>query len=96
MKFVTPIWHPNVYPSGEVCISILHEPGDDITNPQEPAELRWSPVHSVESIVLSVISMLSDPNGESPANPDAAKQWREDRKRFQRLATRCVKDSLRC
>jgi len=72
MKFVTPIWHPNVYPSGEVCISILHEPGDDITNPQEPAELRWSPVHSVESIVLSVISMLSDPNGESPANPDAA------------------------
>lgn len=29
--------------------------------------------------MLSVISMLSSPNDESPANVDAAKMWREDR-----------------
>ena len=47
MKFVTPIWHPNVYPNGEVCISILHEPGEDTTNPQETAAMRWNPIHTV-------------------------------------------------
>uniref|UniRef100_A0A7S0QVK3 UBC core domain-containing protein n=1 Tax=Cryptomonas curvata TaxID=233186 RepID=A0A7S0QVK3_9CRYP len=35
MKFTTPIWHPNVYTNGDVCISILHEPGEDAFNPQE-------------------------------------------------------------
>ncbi len=33
---------------------------------------RWLPVHTVETILLSVISMLADPNYESPANVDAA------------------------
>ena len=29
MHFVSQMFHPNVYPNGEVCISILHPPGDD-------------------------------------------------------------------
>ena len=42
-------------------------------NPQEKACERWLPIHTVTSIALSVISMLADPNDESPANVDAAK-----------------------
>jgi hypothetical protein len=34
--------------------------------------MRWLPVHTVETIVLSVISILSSPNDESPANLEAA------------------------
>ncbi|KAJ0962362.1 hypothetical protein J5N97_030190 [Dioscorea zingiberensis] len=60
-----------VYPDGRVCISILHAPGDD-PNGYELASERWTPVHTVESIVLSIISMLSSPNDESPANIEAA------------------------
>ncbi len=31
MTFTSEIWHPNVYyPSGEVCISILHPPGKGV------------------------------------------------------------------
>ena len=29
MQFVTPMWHPNIYEDGKVCISILHSPGTD-------------------------------------------------------------------
>ncbi|EYB95858.1 hypothetical protein Y032_0155g3057 [Ancylostoma ceylanicum] len=29
MKFVSEIWHPNIDKDGHVCISILHDPGDD-------------------------------------------------------------------
>ena len=60
-----------VYEDGEVCISILHEPGEDKFGYEKASE-RWSPVHTVESVVLSVISMLSDPNPESAANIVAA------------------------
>jgi hypothetical protein len=54
-----------------VCISILHEPGDDKFGYEKASE-RWLPVHTVETILISVISMLADPNDESPANVDAA------------------------
>eukprot|EP01103_Thecamoeba_quadrilineata_P007707 TRINITY_DN17550_c0_g1_i1.p1 TRINITY_DN17550_c0_g1~~TRINITY_DN17550_c0_g1_i1.p1 ORF type:complete len:167 (+),score=31.19 TRINITY_DN17550_c0_g1_i1:24-524(+) len=90
MKFVSEIWHPNVFKTGEVCISILHPPGDDKYGYEKASE-RWNPIHTVETILISVISMLSDPNDESPANLDAAKEWREDRPTFKRKVARCVR-----
>ncbi len=57
--------------NGSVCISILHDPGDDRYGYEKASE-RWLPVHTVETILISVISMLADPNDESPANVDAA------------------------
>lgn len=47
-----------VYPDGRVCISILHPPGDD-PNQYESSSERWSPVQSIEKILLSVVSMLA-------------------------------------
>ncbi len=47
----------------------------------------------VETIMISIISMLSSPNDESPANIDAAKQWREDREGFKRRVARVVRKS---
>ena len=61
----------SVDPEGNVCISILHEPGDDKYGYEKASE-RWLPIHTVETILVSVISMLADPNDESPANVDAA------------------------
>lgn len=72
MIFKTKMWHPNIYPDGKVCISILHPPGEDNMNAQETAEERWRPILGVEAILISVISMLNDPNIESPANLDAS------------------------
>ena len=57
--------------SGDVCISILHDPGEDKFGYERPEE-RWLPIHTVETIMVSVISMLADPNDESPANLDAS------------------------
>ncbi|KDQ16892.1 hypothetical protein BOTBODRAFT_30264 [Botryobasidium botryosum FD-172 SS1] len=89
MRFITPMWHPNIYNNGEqkgeVCISILHPPGDDQFGYEDAGE-RWLPVHSVESILLSVISLLSadNPNTDSPANVDAAKEVRTDLRGYKR------------
>ena len=82
MKFVTEMWHPNIYPDGKVCISILHPPGEDEFNEMETADERWRPIIGVESIIISVISMLNDPNLDSPANIDAAKNFKENKESY--------------
>ncbi|KJX97234.1 ubiquitin-conjugating enzyme e2 like protein [Zymoseptoria brevis] len=92
LKFETPIFHPNVYENGNVCISILHPPEEDQYG-YESASERWSPVQTPETILLSVISMLSSPNDESPANIEAGKLWREDKKEFKKRVRKCVRDS---
>jgi ubiquitin-conjugating enzyme E2 G2 len=79
-----------VYPSGLVCISILHAPGDD-PNHYEHASERWSPIQSVEKILISVMSMLAEPNDESPANVEAAKMWRDRREEYEKK----VRDNVR-
>mmetsp|Transcript_30164 Transcript_30164/g.63046 ORF Transcript_30164/g.63046 Transcript_30164/m.63046 type:complete len:177 (-) Transcript_30164:1190-1720(-) len=93
MTFVSEMWHPNVYPDGRVCISILHPPGEDEFNQQESAEERWRPILGVEQILVSVISMLSDPNDESPANLDAAVMWRNDKTAFKKKVRQVVRKS---
>ncbi len=66
-----------MYPDGRVCISILHPPGEDKFNEKESADERWRPILGVEAILVSVMSMLHDPNDESPANIDAGVSVRE-------------------
>ncbi|XP_063899983.1 ubiquitin-conjugating enzyme E2 G2-like [Zophobas morio] len=93
MRFISPMFHPNIYSDGRVCISILHPPGEDPLGYELSCE-RWSPVQSVEKILLSVISMLSEPNDESGANLEASKKWREDREAFNKIADLTVRASL--
>lgn len=76
-----------------MCISILHPPGEDPMGYESSLE-RWSPVQSIEKILISVVSMLAEPNDESPANVDAAKMWREDRNKFNDIARKAVRKSL--
>ncbi|PFH46506.1 hypothetical protein AMATHDRAFT_7742 [Amanita thiersii Skay4041] len=94
MRFITPMWHPNIYPDGVVCVSILHAPGDDQYGYEDAGE-RWMPVHTVESILLSVISLLSSdsPNLDSPANVDAAKEVRTDLEGYKKKVRRLVRRS---
>uniref|UniRef100_A0A8C8UIW6 UBC core domain-containing protein n=1 Tax=Peromyscus maniculatus bairdii TaxID=230844 RepID=A0A8C8UIW6_PERMB len=66
-RFLTKMWHPNIYENGDVCISILHP---------------WNPTQNVRTILLSVISLLNEPNTFSPANMDASvmfRKWRDSK-----------------
>jgi len=62
IKFDSPCFHPNVdIQGGAICLDILQD--------------KWSAVYSVQTILLSLQSLLGEPNNASPLNPDAAKLW---------------------
>ncbi|KAK9459020.1 ubiquitin-conjugating enzyme and catalytic subunit of SCF ubiquitin-protein ligase [Lipomyces oligophaga] len=90
-RFRRPFFHPNVYRDGKVCVSILH-PGVDDTSGEDPSE-RWSPAQSVESVLISIVSLLEDPNPDSPANVDAAVMWRANRPAYNKIAQKLVEES---
>ncbi|KAL0050365.1 hypothetical protein WJX82_009777 [Trebouxia sp. C0006] len=58
-KFAPNFFHPNIYPSGTVCLSILNE------------EEGWRPSITVNQILLGIQDLLNDPNPNSPAQSDA-------------------------
>lgn len=51
-------------------------PIDDPHSGELPSE-RWNPTQSVRTILLSVISLLNEPNTSSPANVDASVMFRK-------------------
>jgi len=81
VRFLCKVWHPNVYENGDLCISILHPPVDDPQSGELPCE-RWNPTQSVRTVLLSVVSLLNEPNTSSPANVDASvmyRRWKESK-----------------
>jgi len=69
--FKTPIFHPNIDMAGRICLDILKD--------------KWSAVYNVQSILLSLQSLLGEPNNKSPLNGQAADLWDRDQKEFKRL-----------
>ncbi|XP_069099599.1 ubiquitin-conjugating enzyme E2 C [Pleurodeles waltl] len=61
VKFITPCYHPNVDTQGNICLDILKD--------------KWSALYDVRTILLSLQSLLGEPNNESPLNPQAAELW---------------------
>lgn len=90
-RFTPAIYHPNVYRDGRLCISILHQGGDP-TADLEDSE-TWSPAQTVESVLISIISLLEDPNVSSPANIDASVELRKNPAAYKRKVLQEVERS---
>lgn len=88
-RFLIPITHPNIYADGQLCISILHKPGEDLMSGEDASE-RWSPLQGAESVLRSVLLLLDDPEINSPANVDAGVMYRDRRDEYNRKARETV------
>lgn len=91
-RFLIPITHPNIYPDGQLCISILHKPGEDLMSGEAASE-RWSPLQGAESVLRSVLLLLDDPEINSPANVDAGVLYRDHRAEYKQKARETVERS---
>lgn len=70
VKFISPILHPNVSETGEICLNILKK--DD----------GWSPALSILKVLLSLQNLLMEPNPESALNIDAVLEKRKNHEDF--------------
>lgn len=79
VKFVTKVFHPNVYQNGSICLDVLGN--------------NWSPIYDTAAILTSIQSLLTDPNPNSPANVEAAKLFTENRREYERRVMQIVEES---
>lgn len=66
--FTPPLFHPNVFASGTVCLSIL--------------STGWKPAITIKQILLGIQELLDDPNPKSPAHEEAYRLYRSDRAQY--------------
>ncbi|CAM9664645.1 unnamed protein product [Heterosigma akashiwo] len=71
-KFVPPLFHPNVYPSGTVCLSILNEEED------------WRPAITIKEMLIGIQELLDNANQNSPAQSEAYQLYISDRSEYNR------------
>lgn len=81
VRFVSKMFHPNVYADGSICLDILQN--------------RWSPTYDVSSILTSIQSLLDEPNPNSPANSQAAQLYQENKREYEKRVSAIVEQSWR-
>eukprot|EP00802_Teleaulax_amphioxeia_P025910 Tamp_26855.p2 GENE.Tamp_26855~~Tamp_26855.p2 ORF type:complete len:171 (+),score=19.42 Tamp_26855:27-515(+) len=82
-KFPAGFFHPNVYPSGTVCLSILNE------------EEAWKPGITIKQILLGVQDLLDSPNPLSPAQEDAYRIFTQNKPEYDRRVAQQVRQHPR-
>ena len=78
MTFKTKIYHPNISPNGAICLDILKD--------------RWSPILSIGKALLSLSSLLSEPNPDDPLVIEPARTYKQDYPKFVETARNWTRD----
>jgi ubiquitin-conjugating enzyme E2 T len=56
VKFITPIYHPNIDTGGRICLNVLNS----------PPKGNWAPSLNISTLLLSIQQLMNDPNPDDP------------------------------
>ena len=69
-KFTPVLFHPNVYPSGTICLSILSE------------DKGWKPSITIKQLLIGIQDLLDNPNPDDPAQKEPYLAFKNDRTEY--------------
>ena len=79
IHFKNKMYHPNIaITDGKICVDILND--------------KWSPANDINSIIISIISLLNDPNPDSPLNAEAGDLYIKNKKEYNKKVRKFMID----
>ncbi|KAL4705403.1 hypothetical protein ACJJTC_002426 [Scirpophaga incertulas] len=66
VKFITPVYHPNIDKGGRICMDML----------KMPPKGAWLPTITLETLLVSLQTLLANPNPDDPLMMDVAYEYK--------------------
>ncbi|KAL3842404.1 hypothetical protein ACJMK2_020439 [Sinanodonta woodiana] len=72
VRFVTPIYHPNIDSGGRICLDTL----------KMPPKGAWKPCLNISTVLTSIQLLMAEPNPEDPLMADISNEFKYNKVQF--------------